>query len=124
MMLAPAPTPRRRIGLTPMIDVVFLILVFFLIAARFGTETVINLEIAAPSGQVQTVAERPDLLEILPEGLRLNGVERPLGAIRERLAGGETPLVMRPMEGTSLQRVIDVLEGLPEATGRPVVFAE
>ena len=30
--------PRRRPSLTPMIDVVFLLLIFFMLAARFGME--------------------------------------------------------------------------------------
>ncbi|MEO0362761.1 MAG: biopolymer transporter ExbD, partial [Pseudomonadota bacterium] len=33
-----ARAPRRRPSLTPMIDVVFLLLVFFMLAARFGVE--------------------------------------------------------------------------------------
>ena len=33
------PRPARRPSLTPMIDVVFLLLVFFMLAARFGQDT-------------------------------------------------------------------------------------
>ncbi|MEM8656825.1 MAG: biopolymer transporter ExbD, partial [Pseudomonadota bacterium] len=32
------PPPSRRPSLTPMIDVVFLLLVFFMLAARFGQD--------------------------------------------------------------------------------------
>ena len=32
------PRPRRKPSLTPMIDVVFLLLVFFMLAARFGQD--------------------------------------------------------------------------------------
>lgn len=33
-----SPPPRRRPSLTPMIDVIFLLVVFFMLAARFGAE--------------------------------------------------------------------------------------
>ena len=42
--------PRRRPSLTPMIDVVFLLLVFFMLASRFGVETVISLPLASGGG--------------------------------------------------------------------------
>jgi biopolymer transport protein ExbB len=39
------PRIRRRISLTPMIDVVFLLLVFFMLAARFGQDQALPLAI-------------------------------------------------------------------------------
>ena len=68
--LAP-PRPRRRISLTPMIDVVFLLLVFFMLAARFGQDLQIPLSLGQGSGTWQGP---PRLLDIRPDGLMLNGV--------------------------------------------------
>ncbi|MFC6760360.1 ExbD/TolR family protein [Sulfitobacter porphyrae] len=39
--------PRRRPGLTPMIDVVFLLLVFFMLASRFGQDRALPLSAGA-----------------------------------------------------------------------------
>lgn len=47
-----SPRPRRRPSLTPMIDVVFLMLIFFMLASRFGQETTLPLGAAGgDSGQ-------------------------------------------------------------------------
>ena len=35
--------PRRKPSLTPMIDVVFLLLVFFMLASRFGQDNILPL---------------------------------------------------------------------------------
>ena len=59
-----APRARRRISLTPMIDVVFLLLVFFMLAARFGQEQAIPLAIGAGAGDWDGP---PRLIDILPD---------------------------------------------------------
>lgn len=49
--------PRRRPSLTPMIDVVFLLLVFFMLASRFGMDQVVEMPIASGGG---TLPARPN----------------------------------------------------------------
>ena len=46
----PARRPRRRINLTPMIDVVLMLLVFFMMVSRFGGTQGIGLTVAAGQG--------------------------------------------------------------------------
>ena len=62
---------RRRPSLTPMIDVVFLLLVFFLLAARFGVEGALDLRLAG--GGTDAWQGPPRLVQIEAETLRLNG---------------------------------------------------
>lgn len=67
--LAPAPQ-RRRAGLTPMIDVVFLLLIFFMLAARFGLEDALPLSVGAGTGAYDGP---PRLVTVLPDGVQVNG---------------------------------------------------
>jgi len=107
------PRIRRRISLTPMIDVVFLLLVFFMLAARFGQDQAIPLQIAVGAGEWQGP---PRLVDVLPQGQRLNGVDLAPEALVEELSAlveaPTDPVVLRPRDGASLQRLVDVMETL------------
>lgn len=109
---------RRRPGLTPMIDVVFLLLVFFMLAARFGVEGVRPLVL--PTTGAASWEGPPRLVSVTPDALALNGVpvaeERLAEALRELMPGPDAPVLLRPEDGTDVQRVIDAIEAL-EAVG-------
>ncbi|MBL3571142.1 biopolymer transporter ExbD [Rhodovulum sp. BSW8] len=115
--LAP-PAARRRPSLTPMIDVVFLLLVFFMLAARMGAE--VALPVAGGAGGTAEWSGPPRLVDIRPEALTLNGVETPLEGLAEALTPlvedpAADPVVLRPRDGADLQRVIEVIETLSAA---------
>lgn len=101
-----------------MIDVVFLLLVFFMLASRFGSETHLPLAAAARFGQT-AYSGPPRLVDILPNGVRLNGQEVATGALAARLmqltdAPGDT-IILRALDGASVQRLVDVVEPLRAA---------
>ncbi len=112
-------TPRRtaRISLTPMIDVVFLLLVFFMLVARFGLDQAVPLRLGTGSGDWQGP---PRLVDIAPDGLRLNGVALPPRDLLLELVGltetGADTVVLRPVDGASLGRLVEVM-GLMEEAG-------
>ncbi len=110
------PRPIRRIGLTPMIDVVFLLLVFFMLVARFGADRAIPLDLA---GGGSAWRGPPRLVEIAPGGLRLNGVamgEQDLLGELVRLTGsGADPVLLAAAEGVDTQRLIGVMDLLGRA---------
>jgi len=107
---APA-TPRRRPSLTPMIDVVFLLLVFFMLAARFGQDAEIALT-AATAGDSPWQGP-PRLVDIGPESLHLNGRIIDISALEQALNGRmETEsdaILLRPIDGSQTQRLIDIM---------------
>ena len=106
----------RRASLTPMIDVVFLLLVFFMLAARFGLEVELP---AAPAIGAADWSGPPRLVEVTPEGQRLNGVALDWPALLERLAamvdGPEDPVVLRALDGADLQRLAAAMAMLQQA---------
>jgi biopolymer transport protein ExbD len=108
--------PRRRPDLTPMIDVVFLLLVFFMLASRFGAETGVPLQMAG-SGAGYTGP--PRLLDIDARTLRLNGVavtEAALpAALLPLMASPQDTVILRAADGVAVQRVVAVMTVLRAA---------
>lgn len=107
---------RRRISLTPMIDVVFLLLFFFMIAARFGADH--GISFSSGTGQ-SDASSSPRLIDIFPESVALNGVsvasDALIGALAHLTSEASSVVILRPKEGTDLQRLIDVAEELRRA---------
>jgi len=126
MTLAFAPRPpRRRPSLTPMIDVVFLLLIFFMLAAQIGRDGAVPLAGAGGGG---AYSGPPRLVEIAPDTLALNGnpvtgEELPARLDALTVARSET-VVLRPVGNARLQRLIDVAEGLLAAGFTTLVVVE
>lgn len=118
----------RRAGLTAMIDVVFLLLVFFMLAARFGLEGQMPLQLSGTEAQAPAWQGPPRLIDVLPEGQRLNGVamEMPalLAALPELVADSDGTVLLRPREGAALQRLVAVIEALQAAGHARLVVVE
>jgi len=125
MKLGPSPA-RRKPSLTPMIDVVFLLLVFFMLASRFGQEMEINLPLAAASDR--PYQGPPRLVVVRPEGVSLNGVATPvedlLAELGTMMLSHSDAIVVRPREKADLQRVVDVMGRLADAGYETLVLVE
>lgn len=125
----PAPKPKRPpIGLTALADVVFLLLVFFMLASSFLEWRAIDLKLPAEA-VTGTSADPPLVVSLGGDGaVRLNGeriANAELGArLAERLADDAGhPVVVRAGDEVPLQRTIEVLEAVSAAGGRDVSLA-
>ncbi|WP_270726869.1 ExbD/TolR family protein [Shimia sp. Alg240-R146] len=125
MQFAPAPS-RRKPSLTPMIDVVFLLLVFFMLASRFGQDMEIKLPLAAASDR--PYQGPPRLVEVRPDDLSLNGsltrVEDLLADLGAMMLSHSDTIVVRARDGADLQRVVDVMGRLADAGYETLVLVE
>lgn len=105
----------RRMSLTPMIDVVFLLLIFFMLSSRFGMDAVLPVA-GGTEGTGSEWQGAPRLVDIAPDGLSLNGVEteaESLAAALEPLMPAEGgAVILRPRDGADLQRLVDVMDML------------
>ncbi|MFV0515027.1 MAG: ExbD/TolR family protein [Jhaorihella sp.] len=113
MIALSTPRKSRRPSLTPMIDVVFLLLVFFMLASRFGIDQVLPLPLAGAGGAYDGP---PRLIDIAPDGVRLNGMAIDKAALPGALAAltrsPSDTVILRGRDGASLQRVIEVSDTL------------
>ena len=63
MNLRQSPGDDPEVNLTPLIDVVFILLIFFMVSTTFQKESEINIELPEASGE--PLEERKDQLEII-----------------------------------------------------------
>lgn len=121
-----APVSRRRPSLTPMIDVVFLLLVFFMLAARFGVDNAMPLSPALAGGGEYKGA--PRLVSIGADSIHLNGRQTSLERLSSELStlmpDQGAIVVLRAEEGTTLQNVVTVIDTLSAAGMTRLVLAE
>ncbi len=121
------PRQRRKPSLTPMIDVVFLLLVFFMLASRFGTDMHLTLNAAGQGGEAPYEGP-PRLIDILPEGLELNGQTVSAAALPEAITrlvrDRDDTIILRARDGADLQNVVDVMQRLSLAGFTRLVLVE
>ncbi|ODT57581.1 MULTISPECIES: biopolymer transporter ExbD [Paracoccus] len=115
--LGPRRHPRRM-SLTPMIDVVFLLLIFFMLASRFGMDAVLPIAGGA-EGAASDWQGAPRLVDVAPDALSLNGealaAEDLAPALSALLPDPGAGVILRPQEGADLQRLVDVMDLLTSA---------
>jgi biopolymer transport protein ExbD len=111
---------RRRPGLTPLIDVVFLLLVFFMLASRFDRENALSLSVATSGDSGDSAAVLRIELDAAGRAT-IDGALASDARIRSeaaRAARDALPLRVRPSPDTALQPIVDVL-GTLERAGAP-----
>lgn len=120
------PRPRRRPSLTPMIDVVFLLLVFFMLAARFGQDMSLPLKTAGP-GATEWQGP-PRLIQITPDSVTLNGLPTDPAALADALQpllpAADAPVLLRAAQGTDLGRMVALIDSLRAAGITNLVVVE
>lgn len=111
------PRQRRKPSLTPMIDVVFLLLVFFMLASQFGRDNALPL--SGLSGGSSSYSGPPRLIDIGVDDLRLNGVvmsqDMLVQTLGELVEVQTDTVILRGSETATLQRMIDVAQDLRAA---------
>lgn len=116
---------RNVISLTPLIDVVFILLIFFMLASSFLDWRSIEMNVAkSGAGKGMTGAM---LVEIRQDGLRLSGrvLSEPdlLRSIRRRAAkDAELRVLIKPAAGVPLQRSVDLADRIVASGGRDISF--
>ena len=102
-----APFRRRTVSLTALIDVVFLLLLFFMLTSTFSTFGEIELNRPA-GGQAQTdQPQQRAFVQLGADRLVVNGAPVELGALLGALESGLV-LISLDTDVTS-QRLVDVL---------------
>lgn len=113
---------RQLISVTPLVDLVFILLVFFMLASTFLQWRAIDLN-SPPVTTAQEAVDDVLLVEIGAGNLRVADKPVPLevigGHVAARLAvAPDLRVLIKPLEGVPLQRTIRVLDRL-RAAGVP-----
>lgn len=114
MRLNDNPHKRSAVSLTPLIDVVFLLLIFFMLASTFLRFSAMPISGASGGGSAKGLQEIV-LIQVHPdETLTINGsplpVSQMLTRIDELIAQGMTRAVVRPAKDATVQDLVRVLE--------------
>lgn len=120
-----ASNSRRRkspISLTPLIDVVFILLIFFLLASSFLDWRSLALD-TRPAGMPAPSQDSAFLVQIGPEGLQLNGEPVELAELIAQvnaLRPRGRPVSVQPLGDTRVQQMITVLDALNAGSIQPL----
>ncbi|MEQ9695549.1 biopolymer transporter ExbD [Shimia sp. SDUM112013] len=125
MLSLSSPRQRKRPSLTPMIDVVFLLLVFFMLASQFGMDRVLPLAAGGGSGEY---SGPPRLVTLTPDRILLNGraveLDELVAEVSTLTRDKVDAIVLKPDDKVSLQRLMDVATALNAAGFFNVVVLE
>lgn len=107
------------INLTPLIDVVFLLLIFFMVSTTFTKESRLNLEL--PSAQGEPAVQEGDVLEVVVDAsghyrinerpLALDSIEALMAAMRDVAAeNSDIPVIITADAKSPHQSVITAMD--------------
>ena len=108
-----------EVNLTPLIDVVFLLLIFFMVSTTFTKETHLSIDLPEASSQSSRAADLQIEISITREGsFAINGValinreQNTLRAAKEKVSEGDTaiPLVITADSATPHQSVVTAMD--------------
>jgi len=117
-----APFRRRKLSLTSLIDVIFLLLLFFMLSSTFSQFSEVELATAG-QGQAAASERRPIFVQLREDGLRVNAREVPLDGLGEALAAlmeGEARALVSTGADVTAQRLTDLLLALRGIPGLSV----
>ena len=127
-MFLPAVPRKSLVNLTPLIDVVFILLIFFMLASNFIRWHYIELSV----GEVTEIEINHDDISIITirnnSTFLLNDVELPIDQIvqkvRQRVRQHlDHPIAIHPDKNTDVQAVVDVLSQLTDFAGSNISIA-
>ena len=112
------PRRRRLISLTPLIDVVFILLLFFMLASNFIEWRAIALNTPAHSASSSATKDRAVLVRLARDGsIDLNGQVLTLQQLGEQLQpflnrNPKQAVLVQPSADTELQTLVNLLDKL------------
>lgn len=132
MNLRPAPKEPADINLTPLIDVVFLLLIFFMVSTTFNRDSELSIELPAASAEARE--KRPDSIEVAIDAQGryyvdgrqlLNTQSKTLRQALKTAAGENTspPIIISADAKTPHQAVVQIMDAARELGFIRLTFA-
>lgn len=102
------------IDLTPVIDVVFILLIFFIVSSVFKKEELaLILDLPASNAKEKEVGEDEIFIELSPTKLAIKGIEVSFESLEDNLKeikDKRKPMIVRIDEKVEYKRVVKVLD--------------
>ncbi|WP_246097257.1 biopolymer transporter ExbD [Ruegeria faecimaris] len=117
-----APFVRRPMSMTPLIDIIFLLLLFFMLTSTFSKYAEIELSSATGGASTDEVTGQRVFLQLGSERLILNGVPVTLDEVVEQVNTGQVLVSLDP--DTTSQRLVNLLVRLRGRDGLSVLVLE
>ncbi len=102
-----APFVRRPMSMTPLIDVIFLLLMFFMLSSTFSTFGEIELSQAIAGTATGTTPSERSFVQLGADRLVLNGAPVELEGLMGQLGTGQVLVSLD--DDVSAQRLVDLL---------------
>lgn len=113
---------RRAVSMTPLIDVVFLLLLFFMLTSTFSTFGEIELSPARQGGAASAAPIERAFVQIGADRLVLNGAPVTLDELSAEVSAGQVLVSLD--DDVSAQRLVDLLVLLRGRADLSVVVLE
>ncbi len=117
-----APFVRRSLSMTPLIDIIFLLLLFFMLSSTFSKYSEIELSNATSGGGSSAEAPKRTFVQLGAERLLVNGAPMTLKALGESIEEGQVLVSLD--QDVNAQGVIDLLVQLRGRDGLNVLVLE
>ena len=107
-----------KISLTPIIDVVFILLIFFMLATNFQSFNTTEIKISNETASVSQSDKKIFLIEFNKDSeFKLNGTIAGLDSIKSDIIssknnGDDLVVITKPLKGADVQLVLSVLANL------------
>ena len=107
-----------KISLTPIIDVVFILLIFFMLATNFQSFNKTEIKISNEAASVSQSDKKIFLIEFNKDSeFKLNGTTASLDSIKSDIIssknnGDDFVVITKPLKGADVQLILSVLANL------------
>lgn len=111
---------RNAMSITPLVDVVFLLLLFFALTLHFSPEEAITVELPT-SSSAEKQSETTIILTMTPEGgIHLNGMEIPIESLEIelgelRMLNDERSVQVRTDQQVAIGKVVAIVDAIRSA---------
>ncbi len=128
-MLVPTAPKKSLVNLTPLIDVVFILLIFFMLASNFIRWHYIELAVGEVS-EIEINHDHVSIITINNTGeyllnKELLPIEKIISEVRQHVRVDlEHPIVIQSSQNTNVQAVVDVLNMLKDFAGSNISIAK
>ena len=128
MLYRPKPKNSLNIDISPLIDVVFLLLIFFMVSTTFKDDSGLDLSLPASESRGDFESEMLTITVSGEEEIRLNDQDVDLTALRERIERAlegrdEKMVVLKVDETVSHGKVVEVMDAAKLAGAVGLTFA-